>query len=1254
MKKQMKKALFLTMLLVCLFALASCMMMQTAHTCVDRNGDGRCDTCSQAVAPTACTVHIDNNGDGLCDRTGCGAEVLQEMFDVTFKNLSKTYSGKEYTIEVEDAPEGAVITYDKSNTQVNAGTYKITATITADGYQETQLTATLTIKPKNISIAWGEFAESYPANGKAPELPYTLNGVLEGDEVEVELDFGSYNFKDVKTVKATAVSKNPNYNIKTNKTTEVIMGENVHKVTFDSTLNNITINPETVLDGTTVKEPRTPSKFGHTFTGWYNGETKWDFSKPVTEPMNLVAGWQLSEYKIEYVTNGGSNPDGAPERFTIETTDSLPVPQKENSIFLGWFTDAKFDKAAGRLGSSATNLTLYAKWSDYKYVEIEQGKEINSESNAITLSSTAVNGNFTYVFSATVNEFAEEDGVIRIGRGKDTLDGSYVEFTKGKMTVYIKTSESEEAKIEATHILDYDGFIIVEIRVTGANAVITLRTADGSTNNTIQWSGRNGEIFFESENADLENASFGWTSEAYDELVWIVGDETVGLMEENALTYHLNTQKYGNYLAIGAKGLDSKAALDIFKDSYEKSLSTFAATPKYAIWSFRTAQSETYDADLADFIAFCTEKGIVPILSTQPSTDEVDNTARNEAVKALVETTGIRYIDFASINDGGAFDENKNYTVSGARAAFAKFMVGFPEIVAAASTMRTVTDDLIEGVSADLMYPDADDFDGKYSEGYDYSKDVVYKEVDGNIVYENGQPVLVSKYKDFENHRLAGSEQVWTSALTMKGNSIKNGKYMIFSAKIDGTLDENETILIGQGYMQSTGKWIEINGKNVLTTGYQSWGDAKINPSTKTAHELTIKNYITVIITVDVMHSKKILIFTDGGYAAINKESNGNTGDFFVTSAGIELKDVSLSWTCSDYAKDIWVFGDSYLSMGDTARWPTYLWNKEKYYNALMDGKSGMQSEEGLEDFEDALQYGVPKYVVWLEGMNDSEKNGNKNNGYHKSIARVFELCEQYYIMPIIATIPNCYKAGGEYIVHHVKNQCIREGLEEFEGKTYRIIEWAAAVEDAEHDTYWYEGMLHTDYVHPTILGAKSLYMQLATDFPEIFGGWNGEVSEESWAEADTLTSGASLTVKAPTELKASQIFTFSTGFAGRLSGTIEIGNGKNVEGGTWVSISATKVTVYQRQNGDAVEITRIDNDLEMNNLLNLKIHVKDGKASIVMASSGEKVDLKDKLFGFSNNSNASSVSWNAVGDAFVTVNGAELTDVSFCWYTVG
>lgn len=71
---------------------------------------------------------------------------LNTIEGVTFENDTFTYDGEEKTIEVQNLPDGATVTYSPSNVYVDAGSYPITATITKENYIDKVLTATLTIQ----------------------------------------------------------------------------------------------------------------------------------------------------------------------------------------------------------------------------------------------------------------------------------------------------------------------------------------------------------------------------------------------------------------------------------------------------------------------------------------------------------------------------------------------------------------------------------------------------------------------------------------------------------------------------------------------------------------------------------------------------------------------------------------------------------------------------------------------------------------------------------------------------------------------------------------------------------------------------------------------------------------------------------------------------------------------------------------------------------------------------------------------------
>ena len=62
-------------------------------------------------------------------------------------------------------------------------------------------------------------------------------------------------------------------------------------VTFN-TDGGTSVAEEKVLRGQKVPNPAAPTKSGHTFTGWYLGNEKYNFDTPVTAPLTLTAKWE--------------------------------------------------------------------------------------------------------------------------------------------------------------------------------------------------------------------------------------------------------------------------------------------------------------------------------------------------------------------------------------------------------------------------------------------------------------------------------------------------------------------------------------------------------------------------------------------------------------------------------------------------------------------------------------------------------------------------------------------------------------------------------------------------------------------------------------------------------------------------------------------------------------------------------------------------------------------------------------------------
>ena len=115
-----------------------------------------------------------------------------------------------------------------------------------------------------------------------------------------------------------------------------------------------------------------------------------------------------------------------------------------------------------------------------------------------------------------------------------------------------------------------------------------------------------------------------------------------------------------------------------------------------------------------------------------------------------------------------------------------------------------------------------------------------------------------------------------------------------------------------------------------------------------------------------------------------------------------------------------------------------------------------------------------PKYVVWALGMNDGDSTTSINENWKTCVDEVIEYCDDNGIEIILATIPNT-----PVINNSLKNEYIKSS-----GKRY--VDYARAVGATSVGSTWYNGMLHTDNVHPTELGAKALCERLMLDVPEM------------------------------------------------------------------------------------------------------------------------------------------------------------------------
>lgn len=308
-----------------------------------------------------------------------------------------------------------------------------------------------------------------------------------------------------------------------------------------------------------------------------------------------------------------------------------------------------------------------------------------------------------------------------------------------------------------------------------------------------------------------------------------------------------------------------------------------------------------------------------------------------------------------------------------------------------------------------------------------------------------------------------------TTALETTTN-LRKGERIAFRADITSF----SGVEVGLSYNTALGKArinrVKVDGTNatVYTIGNS------VDP-TVVAHGLTIADNIYILLEELATRQMKLTIISDGNrFTQTFAWSKDAYGMPYAFSNGSTLTNCELSWTCTDLEKNIWIFGDSYLQY-DYARWTYYLHETGYDENVLLDGYAGEASPAGRRALRSLLNYSTPKFVVWVLGMNDGSDTDDStpNATWVSKRDDIIQMCEDNSITLVFGTIPTVPS-----INNNAKNVWIRSS-------GYRYIDFAKAV-GADGTGAWYTGMLSSDNVHPTEKGAKSLYMQCLTDFPEI------------------------------------------------------------------------------------------------------------------------------------------------------------------------
>ncbi len=324
------------------------------------------------------SVMLDVNGGDAVD-----SSMVDVVFDAAYPELPEpTRAG--YTFAGWRLITGAGSTDITAGTQVSfAGDHTLTAIWTANTYSVAMdVNGGSPLEPATISVTYDEVFSNLPTpiwTGRTFLGWYTEaeNGELVNGETVVKItDNTSTLYAHWQT--------------------------NVYTVLLNANGGTAAEGAETSVSKTYATAAALPmsgyTREGYTFQGWAqsaDGEAAYansltdDLTEVAGEEVSLYAVWQANEYQVTF---DYQDADGGEMSETTRTVTfgsaygSLPVPQKSNYEFGGWYTQANgagVEVTAESLVTIADNHTLYADWigEDLKVVfEAPNGVIENSES----------------------------------------------------------------------------------------------------------------------------------------------------------------------------------------------------------------------------------------------------------------------------------------------------------------------------------------------------------------------------------------------------------------------------------------------------------------------------------------------------------------------------------------------------------------------------------------------------------------------------------------------------------------------------------------------------------------------------------------------------------------------------------------------------------------------------------------------------------------------------------------------------------
>ena len=179
-----------------------------------------------------------------------------------------------------------------------------------------------------------------------------------------------------------------------------------------------------------------PTKEGYEFTGWWYGDTRWDFNTKVGEDINLTAGWNPIEYTVTVDANGGDLPAGQGDSLKVKYGETVTVqsPTMTGATFMGWVDGNGNTWVSGETPITG-DVAIKAVWNtnEYTVIYMDGTTEIHREQVAygstITYTQPDAKEGFTFEGWYQDNDFVTPWDMSQGVGGNVTLYAKYTAVT---------------------------------------------------------------------------------------------------------------------------------------------------------------------------------------------------------------------------------------------------------------------------------------------------------------------------------------------------------------------------------------------------------------------------------------------------------------------------------------------------------------------------------------------------------------------------------------------------------------------------------------------------------------------------------------------------------------------------------------------------------------------------------------------------------------------------------------------------------